>query len=171
MAKAKAKSAEYGEGWFFGYAPVLNDEGEFVDSRNVIGRFRDHDKIDGPASRAARKAIYRKTTILERRPLMNASGFESKESDCQPIRWEDEYLEASIEAIRRFPEAWAAYQAQRQAEVSEAEREAVIEAFGEAPAVRKPAPAKKPAAKKKPAKAAKPASKPENVVPLKSEVA
>jgi len=156
---------EHGEGWFYGYSPVaeldfIDDDTHRVrnrDSKNVIGRFIDHDIIDGVASREAKKAVFRPRILLEMKNLRVPSGTgQSQGTDVatSAIRFDQAYKSLSIEAIQRFPEAWKAYQDERKTPVTDEEREALEDAGIEVKAVRKP---RKPRAKKNP----------ENVVDLK----
>lgn len=138
--------AEYGDGWFYGYAPRLDDEGKTVDSRNVIGRFVDHDRLDGAASREQRKSVYVKVPLLESKALSNSSGFPSGEVSSRIMRFDEAHEDESLSEIERFREAWDAYQKTRKAPITEDERQALrFIAPSPSPKVKKPK-AVKPAA-------------------------
>jgi hypothetical protein len=162
MRNELAASAHYEDGWFYGYAPreeldFVSDEQHlvrYVNSKNVVGRFRDHEVIDIPASRAAKKSIYKKAIVLESRSLRTAQGAGSDIAG-HAIRFDDAHVAASVAAIERFPEAWADYQAKRKTPVSDEEREALADVA----TLPVPAPKPKRERRKKPA---------ENVVPLKA---
>ncbi len=150
--------AIYEDDWHYGYAP--REELEFisdaehrvkhVDSRNVVGRFRDHEVIEGPASRESRKPVFKLRPLLETRAIRTAHGAGTDICGLD-IRFDEEFADKSRSAVERFPSAWEAYQAKRKAPVTEGEREVLGT----------PEPVQKP---KRPRKA-KPA---ENVVPLKA---
>lgn len=143
------------DGWYLGYAPAegLDENGKtiFVDSKNVAGRFRDHETIDVEASKKAGRAVYRPEILLETRNLRDLNGLASPDMSSQLIRFAPSFREASMAAIERFPEAWAAYQRVRTAPRTEAETDALGE----------PEPPKK--ERKKPGPKPKPKG---NVVPL-----
>lgn len=162
-------SKHFADDWYFGYAPMpvleFDDNGEkikLIDSRNVVGRFRDSrtdprngEVIDGPASRAARKAVYKCVPILETKSLKTANGAGSDVTATQ-IRFDEDFAEASMAAVARFKEAWDAYQAVRKSSVT-AEEAGVLGTVAPAPKAARPR-------KQKPHQA-------ENVVPLKAETA
>lgn len=124
----------YEEDWFYGYSPsfeistINQDSGSAtyskVDLKNVVGRFSDHQVIDGEKSREAGKSIYKKTTILETRCLSVING-RGTDISSTPIRFDRSYREASLKAIARFPEAWTYYQKVRKAQILEDEFAAI----------------------------------------------
>lgn len=144
------KQNEYGEGWFYGYSPVYeigeidddgNTRGRMRDTRNVIGRFSDHQIIDGVASREARKAIYKPSIILEMKTLRaSAPGGASQGTDVAAvaIRFDPSYLNETLENIKRFSDAWIAYQETRKAPVTDEERAGLEEIGIKAKAPKKP---------------------------------
>lgn len=123
--------AEYEDGWFYGYAPTsqLDADGRNVkvDSRNVIGRFRDHEIVDVEASRKARKRVTRKFPLLETRSLRTAMGGAGSDVSARVIRFDDAYVDASLSEIERFMDAWAAYLKTRKAPISDDEAEVIRE--------------------------------------------
>lgn len=155
-------NAKFDEDWFYGYAP--RDEVEFVsesehrvnkvDSRNVVGRFRDVEVLDGPASRSARRSVYTLGIVLETRALRTANGGGTDISG-QPIRFDHEFAFKSIASVLRFKAAWEAYSTTRKAPVSNDEAEALADHF-QAPAPKQAPKARKPRAGRTA----------ENVVPL-----
>jgi len=178
----------YEDDWFYGYAPteVLELQGEgdtrtrLVDSKNVVGRFRDSrteggngEVIDGDASRKARHPVYRCVTILETKNLKTASSTSSAGSDVSvyQMRFDDDFREKSVENLRRFEEAWHAYQAIRKAPVTEDEAAVLAGLFPQASQAPAPAPARKPRKPRSPKAQAQSLAASENVVELPSKTA
>lgn len=120
---------EYEPGWFYGYAPTeqLDDNGKtiFVDSKNVVGRFVDSNVINVQKSEENGKSTYDICTILETRLLRNALDGASTDVAAQIIRFDNAYRIFSVDATKRFPEAWEAYCKKRKSPVSEDERRAL----------------------------------------------
>jgi hypothetical protein len=146
---------EYEDGWFYGYSPAPElefiDEDthrvRFRDSRNVVGRFINHEVVDGVASREARKTVMKPAVVLEMRNLRVPSGTGSSQGTdiaTHVIRFDEAYEQESISMIERFPDAWAAFQGVRKSAVSDEERAALsaagIEQPDRKPTKRKPKP-------------------------------
>lgn len=116
-------------GWFYGYAPTeqLDDKGKtiYVDSRNVVGRFVDSKIINVPKSEKAEEAVYDSCIILETRLLTNAFKGNSQDIAAQIIRFSGPYKKFSVEATKRFKEAWTAYNEIRKTLVTKEEHVAV----------------------------------------------
>lgn len=143
------------DGWFFANDSGIRDaDGKPVGRPNVSGKFEDYRLVDGAASKAAggRKNIYRVGIILKTKIHMTSMGTVSNEQMGQVMQF-DAYPEEAAARIRRFPDAWRAYQKYRKAPLQEGE-EALLAEIGMA--VPKP--------KRKPERSAK-------VVPLKPDVA
>lgn len=131
-----ANNDVYEEGWFYGYSPelvlanVLEDGAtRYVerDTKNVIGRFCDIDYIDVIASKAAKRACYKKVTVLETRILSGADG-RGADTAITRMRFFRPYTDESLECIKRFRSAWNHYQSHRQTPVLEDEYIALNEA-------------------------------------------
>lgn len=156
------------DGWFYAAdSRVRDDDGNAVGSLNVVGRFEDFEKLDVPASKVARRKITKVVPALKVRIIANALGHISNDATTQEMRFTAQEggdfefatgIRAEAEAkIRRFPEAWAAYQKTRTAPIVPGEAELMEEMGLTMPKPKE----KKPRAKRTEA----------NVIQLKAEVA
>lgn len=109
----------------------FDPEGPYT-PRNVTGRFEDHAVIDGPASRTARKSVYKRAIILFEKAERNADGGVSLDISPKTLRF-DAYPEEAQEAIRRFPEAWHDYLLRRTVPVQTGEQEVIENIYGHIP--------------------------------------
>jgi hypothetical protein len=105
------------EGYFFAQDYIeKDDDGKEIPRQrvyNVVGKFSDHEMVDRIATEAAESEgkmgrVMKTITILLERVLKDAAGQESK--DETPTRVTPRNQEA---LIKRYPEAWAAYQASK----------------------------------------------------------
>lgn len=143
--------------WYFANDSRVRDaDNKPTGEPNVTGRFEDYPVIDGPASKAARKNVYRTGILLKSRVSVSSMGTASTEEAGKVLEF-DHYPEEAQAAIKRFPEAWTAYQKYRKAPLQAGEAE-VLEDMGLRDTVKKRGP------KAKTSNTAK-------VVPIKSEVA
>jgi hypothetical protein len=126
--------SHYEDGWYYGFSPKEElefygqDEHRYVqkDCRNVVGRFRNHAKVDAHASREARREVLRPIVILETRNIRTVHGAGSDVS-VQEVRFDYDCRSKSLKAVERFKDAWTAYQAERTVPVSDDEVEALAE--------------------------------------------
>lgn len=104
-------------GYFFAqdYTEKDDDGREIPRQRvyNVVGKFIDHEMVDGKATAAAEAdgkigRVMKTITILSERILKDAAGQDSK--DETPTRVTPRNQEA---LVKRYPEAWEAYQASK----------------------------------------------------------
>ncbi len=118
----------HGDGFYYGYSPSegLDDNGKpiLIDTKNVIGRFKDHQIVDGVASKEQKKRVYKPAILLETKLLQNSFG-QDLDTSSHSIRFGTmSQREASAAHIERFPEAWEQYQAERKCPISEDEEDA-----------------------------------------------
>lgn len=148
--------------WFFAENSKIRDaDGRPVGHPNVSGRFEDYQVVDGAASKAQRKNVYRTGIILYSKIHVGSNGAVSNEMTGRVLDFVAYPEEAANEAILRFPDAWKAYQKYRTAPPQEGEYELLMEIHMEDTV-------KKVVAKKR---GPKPKTADNKVVPLKSEVA
>lgn len=119
------------DGWFDAEdSKIRNAEGNPVGIPNVSGRFEDFKIVDGPASKAARKNVYRIGVVLYSRIHVSSNGSVSNEKtgyilDFRP--YPDGLAEEAAARIQRFPDAWRAYQRYRKAPLQDGESEVLLD--------------------------------------------
>ena len=119
------------EGWFDAEDSKIRDaDGRPIGVPNVSGRFEDYRVIDGPESKKVRRNVYRTAVILRARIHVGSNGSVSNEKtgyvmDFRP--YPDGYAEEAAAQIRRFPDAWKAYQRYRKAPLQDGETEVLLD--------------------------------------------
>ncbi len=109
--------SHFEDGWFFGVGTDIVQDATGAVMPNVVGRFRDHERIDGPASRAAGAPVFKTVLILESRLRLDALNFPGKDIAAEELKPDADPRTAAgvhFAAMKaRFPSAWADYEAKK----------------------------------------------------------
>lgn len=107
------------DGYFFARDFIdHDDDGKPIERKrmyNVVGKFADHEMIDGAATTKAHAEgkhvrVMRTIVVLRERVVKDATGNPSNDETVTPVKYQNQES-----LIRRYPDAWDAFQAAKKA--------------------------------------------------------